>query len=87
MTSPKGLTSADPVAIIDTLAGCRCLVFEDSVTGLTAATRAGMRVVAVANPFSAPLLQAQTLLPQEAVVYNVDKLDCVVQEQCAAFSR
>ena len=45
----------------------RCLVLEDSVTGLTAALAAGMAVVAVANPFSAPYLRAQTRLPQEQV--------------------
>lgn len=62
-------------------------MFEDSVTGLTAATRAGMTVVAVANPFSKPLLEAQTLLPQNAIVYDTDHQDEVVERQCRAFAR
>lgn len=61
---------------------CRCLVLEDSVTGLTAALAAGMRVVAVANPFSKPLLQKQTLLPQGAIVYYPEHLDKIVEQQC-----
>ena len=55
------------------------------MTGLTAALAAGMRVVAVANPFSKPLLKKQTLLPQDAIVYKVEDLDRVVEEQCRLF--
>lgn len=57
-------------------------MFEDSVTGLTAAKRAGMRVVAVANPFSKPLLETQALVSQDAIVYNVQLLDRTVEQQC-----
>ena len=59
------------------------MVFEDSVTGLTAATRAGMHVVAVANPFSRPLLKQQTVLSQDAIVYDVADMDRIVERQCA----
>ena len=58
------------------------MVFEDSVTGLTAATRAGMRVVAVANPFSRSLLKQQDILSQDAIVYDVSQLDSIVEQQC-----
>ena len=54
------------------------------MTGLRAALAAGMKVVAVANPFSKSHLQQQRLLPQEAVVYSPEKLDDVIREQCQA---
>ena len=63
----------------------RCLVFEDSVTGLTAATRAGMQVVAVPNPFSRPLLKAQTILSQDAIAYDLKDFDNIVAKRCSHF--
>ena len=54
------------------------------MTGLRAALAAGMKVVAVANPFSKPHLQQQQLLPQEAVVYDPKLLDNVIRKQCQA---
>ena len=65
---------------------CRCLVFEDSVTGLTAALKAGMQVIAVPNPFSKPLLKAQKLLSQDAIAYDLKQLDEIVAKQCALLS-
>eukprot|EP00051_Salpingoeca_urceolata_P013111 m.163880 g.163880 ORF g.163880 m.163880 type:complete len:297 (+) comp17700_c0_seq1:230-1120(+) len=62
----------------------RCLVFEDSVTGVTAACAAGCAVIAVANPFTEESLRAQTVLDQRWVVYDVKtQLTDTIAARCA----
>lgn len=59
-----------------------CLVFDDSVTGVTAGVRSGAKVIAVCNPFSKMEMSKQTVLPEKYVVYDVDDLDEVIKLRC-----
>jgi len=57
----------------------KCLVFEDSVTGLTAGVTAGANVVAIASPFTAESLRRQAVLPQSHIAYSSDQIWPVIK--------
>jgi len=56
-----------------------CLVVEDSPAGVEAATRAGMRVVAVSTPFTREHLHALPWLPSQHIVDDSHQLTAVVR--------
>lgn len=62
----------------------QCMVFEDSLNGLTAAVKAGMNVVAVANAFTKSQLQTQTILDQKWIVYDIVTLPAAIHKRAAA---
>jgi beta-phosphoglucomutase-like phosphatase (HAD superfamily) len=47
-----------------------CVAVEDSLPGATAAAAAGLAPIIVANPFTAPTLKGQTVVPPERVVLD-----------------
>jgi len=61
-----------------------CLVVEDSPAGVEAATRAGMRVVAVSTPFTRERLHALPWLPAQNIVDEPAQLPAVVAHLIAS---
>lgn len=57
-----------------------CLVVEDSLPGVEAATAAGMAVIAVTTPFTRMAFQSQNLLDRRWVVDEPDRLPSVLGE-------
>jgi beta-phosphoglucomutase len=55
-----------------------CLVIEDSPSGVEAAVAAGMKVVAVATPFTHQGLKEMALLPEDLVIGDPSKVSQVV---------
>lgn len=60
------------------------MVFEDSKNGLTAAVAAGMKVIAVANPFTQGQLRAQDVLQQDQIVYDIGELPAMIVKMAKA---
>jgi HAD superfamily hydrolase (TIGR01509 family) len=56
-----------------------CLVIEDSPSGVEAAQRAGMQVIAVTTPFTRRHFEEQKTLPQEMIVHDPDRLVRLVE--------
>jgi beta-phosphoglucomutase len=64
-----------------------CLVLEDSPNGVRAGVAAGMNVIAIATPFTAPGLHSSDVLEHAWVVHDPEDLVAVVMERIAAHNR
>lgn len=63
-----------------------CIVFEDSVTGVTAAAKAGTKVIGLANEFTAPQLREQRELDQQWIVYDDATLESIIRKRVASMT-
>ena len=60
-----------------------CLVLEDSVNGITAATRAGMNVIAMATPFTRKAIHATKLVADEWIIHRPEDVTGKVERRIA----
>lgn len=58
-----------------------CLVLEDSVNGITAASRAGMNVVAMATPFTNAAIHAKGLVKEAWTVHRPEDAVSIVRRR------
>jgi beta-phosphoglucomutase-like phosphatase (HAD superfamily) len=64
-----------------------CLVLEDSLNGITAATRAGMNVIAMATPFTGAAIHAGKLVDDEWIIHRPEDVTEIIERRIAGLNR